>query len=302
MPFKQDLYIELDQAACDKLVNSVSYPLTILEQSNPFPGCPNLALLDNGYYVYTDEEVDKLFQSSLEAVLGKNKAKRSPVQNQIVAFGGSIIEQAKKAIDASESKEYEGPARADLEKLVNEGMPRLTNNVRKLFGDFGVYAWCPHLKVVLKRKPNISINSPRTDLKQLKVEATATGELWFKYPWFNCYQWCFKWVKVEKCDRIASLTVSVDVAADAHLDFATSGATIVAKPVFDRLRLDYDILDKIPLEGIANDALKSEQVKIFDASLLVTTIPIFNTRFQVDSIALPKKTGAVGMAASIKQI
>jgi hypothetical protein len=299
----QDLYVELDQSACDKLLNSVKYPLPVLEQSRPFPGCPNLASVAAGYHALSDDEVDKLFTDSLDIVLGKKKRGGSPeVAHQIVSFGGSVIEQAKRVLDAAQSKEYEGPNPKELKQLVDDGIPGLPRNLRKILGDFGIYAWCPYLKVVLKTKLKIGLNSPRTDINGLKVAATATGELWVKYPWFNCYQWCLKWVKVEKCDRLASATVTLDVAADGHLLFSNQGTEIVAKPVFDKLRLDYPILDKIPLEDVANYALRNEEIAIFDASTLMTTIPIFNTRFQVDTLTLPNKKGGVGISGTIKQI
>jgi hypothetical protein len=134
------------------------------------------------------------------------------------------------------------------------------------------------------------------------VNVTAGAELWAKYPWWNCHNWCFKWEKVIKCDRIASITVSIDLAADAHADVNATGPLVAIQAAFDRLRLDYPILDKIPLEGIANAALANQLVYVFDASKLVASVPVLGSKFKVDSVSLPPSRDSIPVGVNIKQI
>jgi hypothetical protein len=301
-----DLYAEIAQSAVDKLLDSTSYPLTLFEKNQGFPGCDSLQLQQEGsIYKYSDKETDDLFAAAMSTVVLKNKkasAQDAHLNEQIFAFAGSIIEQTKKALDATASPDYEGPSRADLETLINDGLPSLTTNLRKLFGEFGAYAWCSHLKVTVRQRPNLHLSAPRIDLKNLRVEGSATGELWVKYPWLNCYKWCLKWEKVSKCDRIASASVAIDVASDAHVDLFTQGAKVYGKGSFDKLRLDYPILRDIPLEGIANSALGGSSVLVYDASKLIETVPILQSTFAISAIDIPPQANALGIGVTIQHI
>jgi len=222
-----------------------------------------------------------------------------PVADQIYAFGGSILEQAKKALDvATTSSDYEGPDKKKLQEVVNGGIEGLVDTL----GDFGIYAWNPFLRVTIKKKPRVSLRSPRIDLNGISIEVAATGELWSKYPWWNCYKWCTKWEKVHKCDRIASLTVSPDIAAEAHATIEAAAARVLVRGEFDKLRLDYDILNKIPLEGVANKALKGKPLFVYDASQLIATVPILQSRFGIEKIVLPPNPGGIGVGVVLRQI
>jgi hypothetical protein len=225
---------------------------------------------------------------------------RTPIDDQIFSFGGSIIEQAKKVLDAANSGDsrYDGPTKKELQKIIDGGTPGLVDTL----SDFGLYAWCPYLRVILRSRPSLRLSSPRIDLNDIRIEVTATGELWAKYPWFNCYKWCLEWKKVIKCNKIASITVSPNMKAEAHADCSAQGTKVFVRALFDKLRLDYDILNKIPLEGIANDKLKDQLVFVYDASQLVQTVPILKSRFAVSSISLPPSASGINVAATISRI
>jgi hypothetical protein len=77
---------------------------------------------------------------------------------------------------------------------------------------------------------------------------------------------------------------------------------LYAQASFDELRLDYDILDKIPLEGIANKALRDSLVYVYDASTLMATVPVFQSKFAIASIQLPDATGSLGVGVTIKKL
>ena len=299
MSFDADFSTRVAQSSMDKLLNSTTYPLTISEKSESFPGC-DLALYEEGdpIYRFSIAEVSALLSRAVSESGASNSKEAVSTADQMFATGGKIIEQYKKALDASGDRDYEGPAAAELKAVVDGGIENLATTL----GDWGVYAWCPYLRVRILDRPSISLGSPRIDLKGFKVQVKATGELWVKYPWLNCYQYCLKWKKVIKCERAASLTVSVTLDADAYIDIIASAASVYAMPKFEKLRLDYDILDQIPLEKLANSGLKHSSYPIFDASKLVAAIPVLESKFRVGSIELPADAGGISVTAQIEQI
>jgi hypothetical protein len=291
-----DLYAEVHQSASDKLLGSVTYPFTVFERKQDFPGCPNLAMARVGaFYQYTLKESTQLLTNAV-----KGAAPTKAINDQVYSFGGSIIEQAKKVLDAANTagQKYKGPNKKQLQAIVEGGIPNLVHTL----SDWGLYAWCPYLRVVARTEPSLTLASPRIDLTNVKINVTATGELWAKYPWWNCYEFCTSWKKVIKCDKIGSITVSPDIKAAAHANIEASGSIVTARGVFDLLRLDYPILDKIPLEGIANDALGSKLVYVYDASQLVETVPVLKSRFTVGTITLPGTSGGISVGITLRQL
>jgi len=296
-----DLYAEVEQSACDKLVGSVSYPLKAFEKKQDFPGCSKMAARDDGpFYEYSKQEIKKMLKASLAYVKDLPKESAPSVQDDIYSFAGSIIEQAKKVLESANSAgaEYEGPKPKDMQAIVDGGIEGLVDTL----GDFGLYAWCPYLSVVVKQKPQIKLGAPRIDLNGIGVEVTATGELWAKSPWWNCYKYCFKWEKVYKCIRIGSLTVSPDIKVEAHANVEASGSRVYVRGEFDKLRLNYDILDKIPLEGIANKALRDKLVFVYDAAQFIATVPILQTKFTVDSLVPPASSSGISVGIVLRQL
>lgn len=71
---------------------------------------------------------------------------------------------------------------------------------------------------------------------------------------------------------------------------------------FDSLRLDYPILDKIPLEGIANRALADRLVYVYDAAQLVETVPVLQSHFTVGSISLPPTASGISVGVTLRQV
>ena len=303
MTASTDLFAEVGHTAVDKLLSSVNYPLVIMERREAFPGCKRLARsLEGEAYKFTNEQVDKMFRECVQVTVSRTGQGENTIHDDLLSFGGSVIQQAKRVLEASSEVGYEGPTRGELETIVNGGVEALGKNLRGIFSDFGIYAWNPHLRVTLKTRPKLKLQSPRIDLDGVKVEILATGELWVKFPWWNCHKWCLKWVKVIKCERIGSITVTPDIAIDAHADIAARGARVYATAQFDRLRLDYPILKDIPLEGLANKILGTKELVIYDASALVASVPVLGSRFAVESITLPANPSGVGVGVNIRQI
>jgi hypothetical protein len=217
----------------------------------------------------------------------------------VFAFCGSIIEQAKKVVDAANSAgaKCKGPDPKLMQAIVEGGIQKLPQTLRP-FGDWGVYGWCSYLRVIGKKKPDFQLGLPETDFNKISLRITATGELWFKFPWWNCYSWCFEWEKVIKCIRVASVTPTLDIAADAWARFNAKGPIVEAYAGFNKLRLDYPILRDIPLEGIANLALRGKPVYVYDASQLIETVPVLKSRFTVDKVTLADKSKGIDWGAA----
>jgi len=291
-----DLYAEVNQTACNKLLNSVTYPFTVFEHSQSFPGCSGLAAGSHeALYEYTRPEITKMLNDAVD-----QSHSSARINDEIYSFGGSIVEQAKKAYDATGNDGYVGPKKEYLEKIYKGGIKGLMKN---LDAPIGLYGFCSYLKVVIPPPaPDISLASTRINLKGIKLSITATGELWAVYPWFNCYEWCLKWREVTKCSRILSVTPTLKIDADAHAEISHSGTIVTVQGVFDSLVLDYDILDKIQLAGLANAVLGKQLVSAYDVGKLVETVPVLNSSFVVDTIDLPPTVGGIGVAVTVKQI
>jgi len=299
-----DLYAEVKQSTSDKIIGSVSYPFTAVEKKQAFPGCTKLAATmatdeDAPFYALTKEEMAEYLKDAVSDVSASQASNDVSVSGEIYAFGGDIIQQAQHIIDvASSSKDYEGPDVKDLQKVVDGGIEGLVNTL----GDWGMYAWSPYLRVIVEKEPKVSLTSPRISLDNVEIKVTATGELWAKYPWWNCYRWCTKWKKVIKCKRVAKVTVSVKIKAEAHADLRVKAAKVIVQAEFDKLRLNYPVLDKIPLEGIANKALEDKLVYAFDAAKFVTTVPLLESNFSVDKLTLPPSTDGLNVGIEIKEV
>lgn len=118
--------------------------------------------------------------------------------------------------------------------------------------------------------------------------------MWQEYWWFG-----WKWA------LILSVTVpdpGIDFVFDADANFNAAGATVTVTAHFNKLRLDYSILNGIPLEGLANSILGSKPLAVYDASKLIATIPIFESHFAVADINLPRTNGGITVEATVKQI
>jgi hypothetical protein len=161
-------------------------------------------------------------------------------------------------------------------------------------------AW---LRVCVGQKPSLTIGSPQVSIQNLKVDVSATGELWWYYPIPHCSSWCLDWSITWAWTRIASITIrDIRIAADAHADTSVDGTKVKVTGVFDRLRLDYDILRDIQLEGIANSVLGSKPVFVYDASQLVATVPVLGSHFGISAIDLPSSIGSIEVDVSVKQV
>jgi hypothetical protein len=295
----RDFSAQIRQSSVDKLLDSTGYPLRVVDKSESFPGCDRKIIAKSTTsYAYTAAELDALLESAVRNA-GKG-VHGETIDDEVFSWGGSVIEQAKRVLDASASggEKFRGPPEAYLKAIVDGGI----GNLRKTLGDIELYAHLRHLYVIVSKRPSITLSSPRIDLNGIRITVGATGEAWMKFPWFNCYKGCLEWKKVTKCERIASVSASLDIKCEAHALVEASGAKVFVRGVFDKLRLDYPILKEIPLEKFANEALRDRAVFVYDAAKLVASVPVFESKFSIDRIALPNIAGGIDIGVSLKQL
>lgn len=296
----RDLSASVQQSSADKLLRSVNYPLCVFEQRWPFNG---REAITGTSYDYTDAEMGLLLkQAQASATTQISSAEQSlemQMNTDILASAAEVIESAKKCLDASTNAGYKGPDPKEVKKVVDEGVEGLLQTTRGI--KFKAHlAW---LKVCIADQPSVRLGNPRIAVTGLRVLASATGELWWYHPTFHCSWLCFNWSVTWGWDRITHITLNnVRIGADAHADTSTSGAIVTVRGSFDRLRLMYPILDRIPLEGIANQQLGDKLVRVFDASQFIASVPVLNSRFRIDKVDLPAAANEIAIDLSIKQI
>ena len=303
---KYDLYAEVGQSISDKILTSVRYPFKIINKQRPFPGCNKSAIKiateENDYiYTFTQDEIRSLLNDSVAEILSREDFDTDDISisDDVYNFGGNIIQQAKHIINiANTENSYEGPDIAELQSIVDGGIKGLVDTL----GNWKVYAHCSNFSVVVEDKPTINLRSPQVDLSNVKIKIAATGELWVKYPWWNCYRYCFKWKKIIKCERIARVSISLKIKADANAIFKAEAAKVLVYGKFNKLRLDYPILEKINFEKYANKALENKPVFVYDAAKFITVIPLLESRFSIDSITLPNNNNGLSIEISLQQI
>ena len=88
---------------------------------------------------------------------------------------------------------------------------------------------------------------------------------------------------------------------DAQISFEGRGAQVYAKGKFNRLRLDYPILEKLPLESIANLGIRKKELMVYDARKLLATVPVLESDFGVKQIGLPPHANGMRIEIELEQ-
>jgi hypothetical protein len=309
---KKDLGAAIEQSLVDKVISSVSFPLTLVDINKPFPHRKYIGqteILEPSYgYEYSQKEASEIMKSadsqSSELKFSEVKETAEVAALKDIKRGASeLIESAKRCLVARDEAEktgqsFIGPDRKQLEGILKGGVAGVAT-----FKGFKLEAWCPWLKVDLRTAPSVQLNGPTLSVTGITPSVSATGELWAYMPHLKCSSLCFKWEVTWGWDRWASITVqNIKLKADAHADIYTKDALVWAKGVFDKLRLDYKILDKIKLEGIANDKLKDKPLLMYDAGAYIQTIPVLGSKFHVTSVSLPKDKARLAIDIEIGKV
>ena len=301
-----DLTAAVGQSTVDKLLASVPYPLVLFDQSWPFSGY-RIATSGTGDpdYLYSKTQVAALLAGAQNSRSPKEVKRPATLDDQInqeiLRSAGTVIESAKQSLAAQQESPstYSGPDPTLLNKVLAGGV----KNLLVAFDDIQFKAHLAWLKIAIADRPTVTLNSPTVGISGLNVLASATGELWWYHPTFHCSSLCLNWSVTWGLDRIAAVTVTdIKIAADAHATLSTDRALVQAQGIFDKLRLNYKILDQIPLEGIANDQMAKQLVPVYDAGKYVASVPVLGSKFAVSAVDVPAANGQLVVNIQIKQI
>lgn len=314
----QDLRADVNQSTFTKVINSICLPMTIFEYRDDFKRIvPN-----------TDEPTffaDSLTTTSLTAEKSRALYKaavedRTPVREEDAVVEDSlrmewerVIQEINQIVQDHDRKRPDDVPEVSVEGYTIEELRKIKGatveeTIRffeaKERGAFALKAHLAFFRLNLNEKPALQVASPSFGMGNIKVEPTVTGELWTKIPEFRCCRTVLGicvCVRVSwKWKRIASLTVSPNIGADAEVKFSESQLKIVAKASFRRLYLDYAILRELNLAAIANYALRDKSFEVYDASQFVASLPYINSKFHIESISLPAKPDGVTIQLNVK--
>ncbi len=302
----KDLAASINQTTADKLLNSVNFPLTLVNITNPPPG--NLLStkeVNEGEIILAELIVKKYLKDIVASVNPLSTNSPNPdnkFYSEALTNLAGTIESAQAYLNALEKgkkdgKNVEGPDKKYAEDIRDGGIEGLVN-----IKGIEFRAICSKLRVIADNKPNLALNGSKVDVSNSKITTQATGELWWYHPTIHCSRWCTRWSVNWSWDRIASVSISVRVDLDGYVEISVNGKMLNANLHINKLRLDYPILREIPLEGIANRVLSGKQIPIFDAGSFIASVPVINSKFAIDSISIPNTTGSIDIDIAIKQV
>jgi|GEM_PF-6399616 len=304
----QDLSASLNQSAANKLLDSVVFPLLLVNTTNPPPGIQlTTESVNEDEIILSKDVVTALLQEVVKSADPKSTripGREISVYNEALSNLTKTIESAKAYLRAKQEAEntvpptpFEGPDAKFVQSMLDNGIEGLAN-IQGI--QFKVI--CSKLQIIADNKPGLSLNGPTITVSSLKITTNATAELWWYHPTLHCSRFCTNWSITWGWDRVASASASVRVDFDGYASVVVNGKLLLAYLHINKLRLDYPILREIPLEGIANRVLANKQIPIFDAGNFVASIPVINSRFAIESIDIPIITNGIEIDISIKQI
>lgn len=323
---KPDLSATIDQSAFNKIINSADIPLVLFEHRDPFPspvsgkdGYKDYS--EEGDTTYTYEKTKQLFQWAVENTKTSGIESepddifKKALQEEWIRIKKEIsdnIANYDNAVREGKSVTFDGFKIDDLRKLEAGNVDQVFDFFEKVSAEkkintkFALRAHLSYAKVELTDRPSLAVNSPQFSAKNIRVKATATGELWAQIPRFICCRWfgpiciCVRvewhWVK------LAQLTVAPRIGCDATVVFDVENLKINATGRFDKLFLDYNILRDINLAAIGNIYLRRKKFELYDVSQFVASIPYINKNFAIEDIRIPAQTGNVKVDVDVKKI
>lgn len=299
------LSVVVSDSFVQSVLTSMKYPYIIVEESEPFDESQLKVDEDSNSAPNTVYLNEKAAAKLLESVAdfknddGEASINLAALESDLQKLSSDIT--ASRDYAKKNKQDWEGPSDSELKSLTNSR-------------EWNAAVHCSYLRVVLKSAPNAQIDSPITKIKNVKVELSATGELWVKHWWFKCtrqcsflgVKYCCRWAKTYKWTRIGKVPVrGIDVLADARMQFAVEEKTkVVARPLFDKLRLDYDILREIQLEEIANWFMRKKDQKfdILKPGDISIDIDLNSATYVPLEFELPSKKGGIAVDAELMRL
>jgi len=281
----QDIYASVTQHAIDRVLSDIHYPLTIIDEHYP-PCVSGLnAPITQATHLRPEARAELIAFAKKRQPIPKfetpddNIATR--IDNAVAGFYGTLAEvDAQRDQVEKQGNQWRGPSKNDVDQIRQRGII-----------DF---AFClPWLRVDLRSSPKIVLSASVIPVTNIDLSVGATGEVYGYWADFICDNHCIDniccWGHLENhWHYIGSLTVT-----DVHLKANGKVMPGIDPPrkVFlqasvDSLRLDYEILKEIPLEGFANNALAGKKFEVLDADKIVAALPYVNNKYGIDTLKL----------------
>jgi hypothetical protein len=324
LSYGQDLKSDVNQTTFDKVVASMKIPFTLFEHKDPFQkeiltpeeniileeglatkGLPPEKSLKMFQWAVEDNtkanDVDQVFKSAL---LEEWERVKSEIHT-LVEEHQKVVSKQVPGIDQKEFN-YQEYSIEELTKLQQAPVDETIKFFEaKEKGAFSLKAHLAYFRVDLNERPSLKISSPAFTINNIRVEPTVRGELWAKVPEFRCCRRVFGicvCVRVSwEWKRIASVTISPNIGADATIIFSETNLKINAKAKFNKLFLDYAIIREINLASIANHYLNAKKFEVYDASKFIASLPYINSNFRIESLVLPPAADGLSVQINIKQ-
>lgn len=311
---QEDLKVEINQAAFNDVLSSVKYPFTMFERTYPFHSISNLpattgtsegefatrTLSKDSSILYFQWAVENRNTIPASAASGVDNEFKEALQlewESMKAEIKEILDEHNRNLGTAGYRfPLQGYTAEELAKIQKAGVKETIDffTTRDATA-FIVRVHLAFLRLNLNEQPSLIVKSPVFGVTGIKVNPTATVQLWVKLPVFRCCPPRITW----KWKPTLSLTVSPDIAADANVTFSQSNMKVVGRAAFTRLVLDYPILRHLNFATIANRSMKDFEV--YDASAFMASLPYINSRFRIESLSLPPNQHGLTIAVNIIQ-
>jgi hypothetical protein len=314
-----DLMARVEQSTFNKIIASAGFPLVLFEHREPFPGFAGVMetrdFVDTLDRVFSTDETKALLRWAVENAPTTSVSRGQDEQVFKIGLQDAWQEWKEDVNNAVAVMERPGAANqpglgsrngdeltlAELKQLqlagVDETFQLLDRKSSIATNKAIARAHLSYARVELTERPGLAVNSPRFSATNIRVQATATGELWLKLPHISC---CPPRVQM-RWKKIAQLTVSPKIGTDATITFSVESLKVMATARFDRLFLDYFILREINLAGLGNGYLSKKKFEVYDVSKFVASIPYIDRKFVIDAVRLPAQSGAVQIEVDVRQ-
>jgi hypothetical protein len=264
---KTHLTVALTQAAVDKVLGDIHYPVTVYDKHTQF---------DRTHF--GDEQPEDYSQQKFEQTL--NLAKQRGVDAAQLSFEMNSLRADIEQVETSKKH-----ANKHGEKWVGPSDDELDAWKKYKFKVRAHLAW---FRIIIDQRPSISVRVPETPVKNISTLLSATGEMWVYRPKLRCTKsilgFCYRWEWVYVWELWLSVTASSVKAKGAGvIDWSADNFVLVGSPHFTDVRLDYPILRDLQLKKL----VKLDPFDVVSAKKLTAAVPYVDKHYHVTGVETP---------------
>lgn len=296
-----DIKIQLNDSLLNKIINSVNYPLVILNHDEVFEPFKALSRSDSDRTLTLSK---KELNSLIDAVYRPNernistiydnfdKVETEEVEHFIKAIYSEWIESLtlclrayEEAIQLGEEKEFVWPEGESQESL--QLKKKLEPN--EALKEISMIATKTHLRratVELTEAPKLKFENGKFTIDNIKIRASVRVEIWQSYNWYKCYRYCTRWETVRKWNYVAITKNGLKVKSQVDVGLKTSSNVLTAHPSFKELRIDHNVFNIFDLSSLANKFISNIKIEVYDANKFTQTIPLIEKDFKISAFEI----------------